>query len=104
MPCESLISKYEDMLDTCPLPTKEEMAKRIIADDIKNAIPCGTIVKTVIGNIVGMITGVCIRFDDVQYELSYFSGDEEKSIWMRPQQFVVNHFSANTIGFNAMQK
>lgn len=67
---------------------------------IKDVIPCGTTVKTVIGGICGMITGVCIRFDDVQYEISYFAAEEEKSVWMRPQQFVAHDFSLASIGFN----
>lgn len=66
-----------------------------------NTIACGTMVKTRVGGITGMITGVCIRFDDVQYEISYFAGEEEKSIWMRQQQFVAREISIKPIGFNA---
>ena len=46
-----------------------------------------------------MITGVCIRFDDVQYEICYFANDEEKTVWMRPQQFVADDFAPQPIGF-----
>jgi len=65
----------------------------------REVIPCGTQIKTIIGGIVGMITAICIRFDDVQYEISYFASEEEKSVWMRPQQFVAYEFTASTIGF-----
>lgn len=67
-------------------------------------IPCGTIVKTTIGGVVGMITGVCIRFDDAQYEISYFANDEEKTMWMRSQQFVADDFKPQPIGFRASPK
>lgn len=66
-----------------------------------DVIPCGTIVKTTIGGIVGMITGVCIRFDDIQYEISYFAADEEKCIWMRPQQFVTDQLRPSIVGFKS---
>lgn len=52
-----------------------------------SCFPCGTIVITVIGSIKGMITAFIIRFDKVQYEISYFHDGEEKTVWMHEKQF-----------------
>lgn len=48
---------------------------------------CGSVVKTKIGSIEGMITCASIRFDKVQYEISYFVGGDQKSIWMNEDEF-----------------
>ena len=62
-------------------------------------IPCGTIVTTIIGGIRGMISAVCIRFEAIQYEVHYFAGEEEKSVWMTEKQFEVEDSGAKKIGF-----
>lgn len=36
---------------------------------------CGSTVKTKSGNIEAIITGITIRFDAVQYEVSYFNNN-----------------------------
>ncbi|MCH7928694.1 MAG: hypothetical protein IID03_12065 [Candidatus Dadabacteria bacterium] len=42
---------------------------------------CGLKVTTVMGGIEGIIIGICIRFNRVQYELSYFEkGTHENSM------------------------
>lgn len=53
-------------------------------------IPCGTLIKTVYGNIEGMITCCDIRFNKIQYEISYFLNGEEQTIWMHEEQFETN--------------
>lgn len=60
--------------------------------------PCGTMVKTLVGQIDGMITASVIRFDKVQYEISYFHDGEEKTVWMHEQQFTSNA-EKQSIGF-----
>jgi hypothetical protein len=50
-------------------------------------IPCGIIVKSRYGNIEGMITCQNIRFDKVQYEISYFNNGEQKTVWMNEGEF-----------------
>jgi len=52
--------------------------------------PCGTKVNLVMGNIQAMITGVSIRFDKVNYEVSYFNGLEQKCIWVYEQEFTTD--------------
>ena len=62
-------------------------------------IPCGTHIKTKINSIEGIITAVSIRFKSVNYEVSYFSGQEYKQIWLNESEF--EFFSKrSTIGFS----
>jgi hypothetical protein len=59
---------------------------------------CGIKVITVIGNIEGMITGVSIRFEKVQYEVSFFYDGEQRCYWMHEQEFITNEEKVK-IGF-----
>jgi len=43
---------------------------------------CGTNVKSVQGNMQGIITGINIRFGAIQYEFSYWLNGDHKSIWV----------------------
>ena len=52
--------------------------------------PCGATVKTKYGNIDGMITAQSIRFDKIQYEISYFNSGDQKTIWMNENEFETN--------------
>ena len=52
--------------------------------------PCGATVKTKYGAIDGMITAQSIRFDKVQYEISYFNSGDQKTIWMNENEFETN--------------
>jgi hypothetical protein len=49
--------------------------------------PCGTTVTTKYGRIEGMITAQSIRFDRVQYEISYFDSGDHKTVWMNEFEF-----------------
>ncbi len=42
----------------------------------------GQRVKTVIGGIEGIVVGVCIRGNNLEYHIHYFSQGEHKSVWM----------------------
>jgi hypothetical protein len=48
---------------------------------------CGTIVKIKLTDIQGMITCASIRFDRVQYEVSYFYSGEQKTLWLNENEF-----------------
>ena len=61
-------------------------------------IPCETIVKSKYGNIEGMITCQNIRFDKVQYEISYFNDGEQKTVWMNEGEFETD-VKKQSIGF-----
>ena len=52
--------------------------------------PCGTFVRSKYGNIEGMITAQSLRFDKVQYEVSYFNNGEQKGIWMNENEFTTD--------------
>ena len=61
-------------------------------------LPCGSIVKTKLSNIEGMITCQSIRFDKVQYEISYFNNGEQRTVWMNENEFETN-IEKQVIGF-----
>ena len=61
--------------------------------------PCGTMVKTKLGGITGMITAYTIRFEKVQYEISYFYDGKEEAVWMHEAQFIVEKTEKQSIGF-----
>lgn len=62
-------------------------------------IKCGSKVRTKIGTIDAIITAAVIRFDRVQYELSYFSNGEYKNIWMDIMEFDHGDADVVEIGF-----
>lgn len=49
--------------------------------------PCGTMVKIKISGIKGMITCSSIRFDKIQYEVTYFLDSDHKVSWMNENEF-----------------
>jgi hypothetical protein len=51
--------------------------------------PCGTKVTTVMGGISGMITAVQIRFEMVNYEITYYdqANSVHLQIWQHEQEF-----------------
>ena len=61
--------------------------------------PCGTLVKSKYGNIEGMVTCQNLRFDKVQYEISYFNNGEQKAIWMNENEFTTD-VKKYAIGFS----
>lgn len=62
-------------------------------------LSCGTIIKTKIGKIEGMITCQSLRFGQVQYEISYFINNEQKKIWMTEHEFDMISGNHQIIGF-----
>lgn len=59
----------------------------------------GSLALTKLGNIEGIITATCIRFNKVQYELSYFCNGEYKCIWMDESEFTVDKKTLIKVGF-----
>lgn len=43
---------------------------------------CGTKVKALQSNIEGVITGINIRFENIQYELSYWKDGTHNAVWV----------------------
>lgn len=61
---------------------------------------CGKNVITKIGNVSGIITAACIRFEKVQYEVSYFLNGERKEVWLDEREFTLENESDKIqIGF-----
>lgn len=60
---------------------------------------CGETVKTKNGGVEGMITCSSIRFDRVQYEISYFLLGDQKTIWMHEEEFTIASKKTVSIGF-----
>lgn len=48
---------------------------------------CGVTVKIKLASIEGMITCASIRFDSTQYEITYWVGREQKTVWVREEEF-----------------
>jgi hypothetical protein len=60
----------------------------------------GTEIETIIGNIKGIITAICIRQLRVNYELSYFNKDGYKTCWISEDEFIVKENTGKIkIGF-----
>jgi hypothetical protein len=51
---------------------------------------CGTNVLTVVGNKSGIISEVSIKYNIIQYNISYYEGNEFKSVWLPEQELIVN--------------
>jgi hypothetical protein len=66
-----------------------------------NLYKCGTHVRTNMGLIEGMVTAICIRFDAVTYEISYFTDGVQKVIWMNEDEFkTIPERKRKSIGYN----
>jgi len=63
-------------------------------------IQCGHTVMLKIEKIKGMITGICIRFDRIQYEFSYFHNGDIKIIWLSENEFDQIVEKETAVGFN----
>ena len=68
--------------------------------DYKKLIPCGTLVELIYSpDIKGMITAHFIRFDTIQYEVSYFIGGDKIMVYLNENEFKVQ-LQPKEIGFN----
>jgi len=62
-------------------------------------IKCGTLVVMKLANIQGMITCVSLRFDRVIYEVTYYVGAEQETIWVNENEFDTTTPELIKIGF-----
>lgn len=53
-------------------------------------LDCGTNVETIVGKFYGIITGINIRFDRIQYEVSYCVDSDIKTIWLTENEVNVS--------------
>ena len=63
-----------------------------------NVFQCGTKVSTLIGKIDGMITCSSIRFDKIQYEITFNNDGKFETVWMNQSEFETIAIK-QTIGF-----
>jgi hypothetical protein len=61
---------------------------------------CGTYVAIKINGVKAMITAVSIRYSHIIYEITYYTNDEFKTVWMRDEEFEIkNDYGKTNIGF-----
>ena len=53
-------------------------------------VKTGTKIITISGQIKAIVTGVCIRNESINYEISYFGGGEHKSAWIYRYEFEID--------------
>lgn len=63
-------------------------------------LKAGTKVKTVIGGVEAIITGVCITMDTIEYKIRWFYNGEERSAWVYRYEIEVSK-PKQTAGFNS---
>jgi len=61
-------------------------------------LPQGTKIKTKVGGVEGMVTGVSIRGSSVYYDVTYFAGGLHKNTWM--YGFEIEPLVDKPAGFN----
>lgn len=49
--------------------------------------PCGINVCTRTGSLLGLITCSSIRFDKIQYEITYLNDGKFETVWMNENEF-----------------
>ena len=75
---------------------------RLRHQENERSFPCGISVKSKIGYVEGIITAVSIRFDNIQYEVSYFTDNEYKSAWLNESEFTTEN-QKHSIGFKSVK-
>ena len=53
-------------------------------------VKCQTKIKTVIGGVKAIVTGICIRDDSISYEISYFHNGINATAWIKRYEFEVD--------------
>lgn len=51
------------------------------------------------GGIKAIVTAATIRFDKIQYEVSYFYEGEYKTAWLDKEEFTIDQQPVKSIGF-----
>ncbi len=59
----------------------------------------GTIIKTVIGDVQGIISGICIRNEQPYYQISYFVNGIHQDCWLYPYELYLAP-EKRSAGFN----
>lgn len=59
---------------------------------------CGERVKLLLANMDGVISGISIRYEYIQYEVSYFYNGAYNVVWVTENEFIL-HSEKIEIGF-----
>ena len=62
-------------------------------------VKTGTPIITISGQIKAIVTGVCIRNESINYEISYFGGGEHKTAWIYRYEFEIDTSTKQKAGF-----
>ena len=62
-------------------------------------VKCTTRVRTLIGNIEGIVTGICIREASVVYEVCYFHNGAHVEAWLKRYEFEIVQDNKKPAGF-----
>jgi hypothetical protein len=66
-----------------------------------DVIECGREAKTKLGQKDALITAVCIRYEKITYELTYFNNGKFDTVWMHETEFILKEKNTKTkIGFD----
>lgn len=65
-----------------------------------NVIKMGTPIITKMGKIKAFVSGVCIRDQNISYEIVYFSDGSRENEWIYRFEFDVDETQPKTAGFN----
>jgi len=61
-------------------------------------IKYGTKVKTVIGGAKAIVTGCCIRAENISYEISYFSNGSHVTTWLQSIEIEIDVVESKPAG------
>jgi hypothetical protein len=61
-------------------------------------IKYGTKVKTVIGGIKALVTGCCIRNENISYEISYFHNGTNLTVWVQAIEIEIDTVESKPAG------
>jgi hypothetical protein len=53
-------------------------------------VKCQTKIKTVIGEIKAIVTAICIRDEQILYEISYFKNGSRSTCWIARYEFEID--------------
>lgn len=61
-------------------------------------IKYGTKVKTVIGGVKAIVTGCCIRAENISYEISYFNNGSNMTVWVQAIEIEIDIVESKPAG------
>lgn len=70
-------------------------------------VKCQTKIKTIIGNIKAIVTGICIRDESISYEISYFNNGLNVTSWIKRYEFEIDYEEkkpAGLVNYNSNDK